>query len=334
MQKCLVIQTAFLGDVILATPVLEALNQLHPHAVVDMLVRKGNEGLLTNNPNIRKTLVWDKKSEKYRDWWRLVQTVRNEHYDTVINIQRFGAMGLLTALSGAEAKIGFDKSPFSQFFSERHSHYLGKAQDSPHEVDRNLALIPGYQNKTRLRPSLYPGNSDYEAIQQYTQKEFICLAPASVWFTKQFPKDQWLALLNQGKFNDFPIILVGGPNDQAFCEKVKRETKHTHVTNLAGQLTYLQTAALIDKAKMLYSNDSAPLHMGSAMNTPTTAIFCSTIPEFGFGPLSDQAYVAQVEGLYCRPCTTHGKKACPEGHFRCAYDIDLDKLKDPLGKIP
>ncbi len=330
MQKCLVIQTAFLGDVILATPIPEAIKKEHPEARVDFLVRKGNEGLLANNPHLTEILTWRKKGRKYRDWWRLLRMMRYENYDTVINIQRFGATGLLTALSGAQTRIGFTQTPFSGFFTARKPHNLEKKPNTPHEVSRNLSLVPGYTDKVLNRPKLYPGFSDYETIKTYQENPYLCIAPASVWFTKQFPIDQWLAFLNDEKVKPYPIYLLGGPEDYKFCEDIKQSAKHEHTTNLAGNLTILQTAALIKNARMTYTNDSAPLHMASAMNAPVTAVFCSTTPAFGFGPLSDESYVAQVSDLYCRPCSTHGRKACPEGHFRCAYDIDLKKLTDPL----
>jgi heptosyltransferase-2 len=103
------------------------------------------------------------------------------------------------------------------------------------------------------------------------------------------------------------------------------------VINLCGQLSFLQSAALMKDALMNYVNDSAPMHFASAVNAPVTAIYCSTLPAFGFGPLSDNSRVVEIrENLYCRPCGLHGKKACPEGHFRCAYDINLAQLQSAL----
>ena len=330
MEKCLVIQTAFIGDVILATPVPHAIKQIYPETQVDMLVRQGNETLLKNNPKVDQTLIWHKKSGKYQDWWRLLKTVRAEGYDWVINIQRFGATGLLTALSGAKTQVGFEKTPFSSFFTNTLHHQIGKLPNSPHEVDRNLSLVYGYYPEHRLRPALYPDEEDYAHVEPYKECPYICMAPASVWYTKQFPSDRWVELLDKAAMNQYPIFLLGAPDDYDFCEKIQQDTQHPQVTNLAGQLTFLQTAALMEKAHWNYVNDSAPLHIASAMNARVTAIFCSTIPEFGFGPLSDESHVAQVDELYCRPCSTHGKKICPEGHFRCAYDINLEKLLKPI----
>ena len=90
------------------------------------------------------------------------------------------------------------------------------------------------------------------------------------------------------------------------------------VINLSGQLSLLQSAALMKGAQMNYVNDSGPLHLCSAMDAPVTAFFCSTIPGFGFGPLSSVKVVLETkEELSCRPCGMHGKSACPLGHFAC-----------------
>jgi len=80
-------------------------------------------------------------------------------------------------------------------------------------------------------------------------------------------------------------------------------------------------------AKMNFANDSAPVHFASAMNAPITAIFCSTVPSFGYGPLSDDAHIVETqETLSCRPCGSHGKKECPQKHFKCGFGIDTNVL--------
>ena len=115
-MKFLIIQTAFIGDVVLATPLIEKLKQFYPDSEIDFLLRKGNEGLLTGHPLLRQVLIFDKKKGKYKNLFSLINTIRKEKYDHVINLQRFFASGMLTAFSGAKHTIGFDKSPLSFFF--------------------------------------------------------------------------------------------------------------------------------------------------------------------------------------------------------------------------
>jgi heptosyltransferase-2 len=110
---------------------------------------------------------------------------------------------------------------------------------------------------------------------------------------------------------------------------------HPAVQNLAGQLSFLASAALQQGAVMNYVNDSAPLHFASAMNAPTAAVFCSTLPSFGFGPLADIRHIIEVkETLVCRPCGMHGKKFCPEKHFNCAMQIQTAQLLSVLPAQP
>jgi ADP-heptose:LPS heptosyltransferase len=115
-NKILIIQTAFTGDVILATALLEKLHQFYPHAHIDILVRKGNESLFTSHPFINEVIVWNKKVQKYRSAFRVFATIRSRKYDLVINLQRFFMSGLLTVLSGAGEKRGYSKNPLSFYF--------------------------------------------------------------------------------------------------------------------------------------------------------------------------------------------------------------------------
>ena len=122
MPRFLIIQTAFIGDVVLATRILEKLHHWFPDAKIDFLVRKGNEGLLADHPFLDQLLIWDKKGGKYKELFRLSHIVRKNKYDKVINVQRFAATGLLTVLSGAGETIGYDKNPLSRFFTRRVPH--------------------------------------------------------------------------------------------------------------------------------------------------------------------------------------------------------------------
>jgi heptosyltransferase-2 len=197
-------------------------------------------------------------------------------------------------------------------------------------------------------PKLYPTKADYEKVKLYQAQKYITLAPASVWFTKQFPLTAWVSLINELNFEG-PIYILGGPSDKALGDKIINELVSLHskasntsitsnttnaskkIINLSGALGFLASAALQQKAVMNYVNDSAPLHFCSAMNAPVVAIYCSTIPAFGFGPLSTNSFIVETQQkLSCRPCGLHGKKQCPLGHFNCAQTIENAQLIAPL----
>ena len=323
MQKFLVIQTAFIGDVVLATGIIEKLHQYYPDAAIDFLVRKGNEGLLTDHPFLHEVLIWDKKKSKYGNLLKLLKKNKASKYDKVINVQRYATTGILTAFSKAKETIGFDKNPMSFLFSKKIKHAF---TEGTHEIERNHALISAFTDSEAAKPKLYPSKNDFGKVRQYKDKPYLCVAPSSVWFTKQYPKEKWISFLNQlpPKYN---VYLLGAPGDKSLCEEIRKIALYPFVINLAGQLNFLQSAALMQDALMNYVNDSAPLHFASAVNAPVTAVYCSTIPAFGYGPLSDKSFVVEVfEKLSCRPCGLHGYKACPKGHFKCAMDIRDEQL--------
>lgn len=320
-QQFLVIQTAFIGDVVLATGILEKLHARFPDAAIDFMVRKCNEGLLANHPFLREVLVWDKGAGKYRELMRLMKLVRARRYDKVINVQRFAATGLLTIASGAKEKIGFDKNPLSAGFTRRIKHRISTAENPLHEIERNNALIAGFTDSEVFKPKLYPSTADYSKVAGFKSKPFICVAPSSVWFTKQYPEGKWVDFLRQLP-PGYSVFLLGAPSDKELCDRIAVAAGRQKLINLAGQLNLLQSAALMKDAVMNYVNDSAPMHFASAMNAPVTAVYCSTLPSFGFGPVSDNSYVVETtEALPCRPCGLHGRKACPLTHFNCAHTI-------------
>ena len=325
MKKFLVIQTAFIGDAILATAVLEHLHKQLPNARVDVLVRAGNESLFNSHPFVEHVFVWNKKVAKYRDLFRLLKSIRKLKYEGVINLQRHAASAFLTVFSGAYKTAGFDENILSNFFSYRTSHRIGKKGDESylHEVNRYIQLTSPWAEVAEAKPKLYPSGRDFSSIEPYAARPFITISPSSVWFTKQTPSEVWIKLMQSS--SDRQIYLLGGPQDYAMCESLASGLSHVKV--LAGNLSLLQSAALMSKAEMNYTNDSAPLHLCSAMNAPVTAVFCSTIPEFGFGPLSDRSRVVQTRtNLACKPCGIHGQSSCPKGHFDCGKIETADLL--------
>ena len=331
MKKILVIQTAFIGDVVLATSLIENLHQQFPEVKIDILVRKGNESLFQSHPFLNQVLVWDKKNNKYQNWVGLLFKIRSSQYDLVLNAQRFAATGAWTAFSKAKIKIGFDKNPFSFLFTHAVVHQF--SEKGQHEIDRNHQLLSSLFVTKVAMPKLYPTAADEIAVSSYQQLPYLCIAPASVWFTKQFSIEKWVDLINELPFKG-PIYLIGGPGDKLLCDQILQKINRKSVVNLAGRLSFLASAALQKKAVLNYVNDSAPMHFASAVNAPVVAVYCSTLPDFGFGPLSDKSFIVQTnEALACRPCGIHGKKQCPLKHFDCAKTIKMDQLIAPLLQV-
>ena len=329
MKKILIIQTAFIGDVVLATALIEKLHGYYPGSSIDFLVRKGNESLLSNNPWLHEVLIWNKKEKKTKNLFAVLKKIRANKYDLVINVQRFFSTGLLTAFSGARQTIGFDKNPLSFLFSKKIKHVFD-LQYPKHEVERNNELVKYLTDDHAARPVMYPSAADEMFIHEYTGQPFVTMTPSSVWFTKKYPQEKWIDLMDN--FDPlYKIYLLGGKDNYQECELIANGSKNKNAAILAGKLSFLQSAALMKKAAMNYVNDSAPLHFASAVNAPVTAVFCSTIPQFGYTPLSDRSFIIETkEALSCRPCGLHGRKACPLGHFKCAYTIETKDILETI----
>ncbi len=308
---------------ILATPLIEKLHSFYHTAKIDFLLRKGNESILANNPHLNDVLVWDKKKGKYPNLFSMLKKIREGRYDLVICVQRFFSSGLLAAFSNAGMIIGFDKNPLSLFFTRKIRHVIGSKENPVHEVDRNLSLIRELTDDCFVKPRIYPSKQDFNSAK--ATGSYVCIAPTSVWFTKQLPPKKWTELIN--RFDEHTsVYLIGGKEDYEACEEIKDAASNKKVINLAGVLSLLKSAALMKGAQMNYVNDSAPQHLASAVNAPVTAVYCSTVPEFGFTPLSDQSKIAEIKiKLDCRPCGLHGYAKCPKGHFKCA-DIEVAEI--------
>jgi len=267
-------------------------------------------------------LVWDKKGDKYRDALRLIRTIRSARYDVLVNLQRHLTTGIITVLSGAAETLGFDVNPLSRLFSHRVPYVLS-ATGTLHEVDRNLAVVAGLTGRTaRVLPRLYPRPADFARVR--TDGPYVTISPASVWLTKQYPPERWTAVIDRIDPR-VAVYLMGALADAPLCERIRSQAGRPGVEVVAGTLSFLESAALMKGASMNYVNDSAPQHLAAAVDAPVTAVFCSTVPAFGFGPLSTRSRVVEVQGLPCRPCGVHGRRRCPERHFACA-DIPADRV--------
>ncbi len=373
MHRILVIQTAFIGDVVLATALLQNLHAAYPSAKIDILVRQGADELFTDHPYINEVHVWNKKKNKYQHLFQIIQTIRRIKYDVVINVQRYLATGIITVLSGAKKTIGFDKNPLSFLFSEVVAHQFGAAAEAAgsvaesgararaaghaaeagrraaeagggaaeqysssaylHETSRNHALLASLTTAPVSKPALYPSTAHFAAVKKWQGAPYICMSPGSVWETKKMPAQNWIDLINAVPTN-YTIYLMGAPNETALCAEILSGSSREGVINIAGQLNLLEAAALIKGARLNYVNDSAPMHLASATNAPVAAIYCSTIPAFGYGPLSSVQFIIEsLENLPCKPCGLHGKKVCPLGHFNCGHSITTTQLLAPLSLI-
>ncbi len=335
-KNILIIQTAFIGDTILASHFAAAVKAQFPDSKIHFFLRKGNESVIQGLPTIEKVWVWDKAGGKTRNLMRLISELRNIKFDYVFNLHRHFNSGLVSSMMKADNKIGFKQNPLALFYTHKADHLIphipADNEKVPwHEVQRNLQLIklavPEYEIKIG-RPELPLLPKHFEKTAEYKSGEYFVVAPASVWYTKAWSESKYRELTGElskrGK-----VIFIGAPSDKELCDRIREGFENTE--NLCGELSLLDSAALMKDAKRVFVNDSAPLHLASCVNARTTAIFCSTVPAFGYTPLADDSVVIDVGNtLSCRPCGLHGYKACPLGHFKCSLDINVSRVLETI----
>jgi heptosyltransferase-2 len=318
LSSSLVLQTSFLGDTVLTTPLVARLAE---HGPVDVLVTPASARLLANHPAIRETLVYDKRGRdrSVAGFARLARALRAKRYDSVYLAQGSARSGALALAARVPRRVGFETSAGRAFYTVRVPVTPGM-----HHAEKLFTLgnAGGARPYSRndLRPRLYPGEEERRVVDALLagagddRRPLVAIAPGSVWATKRWPHYPALARLIAGQAR---IVVVGGRDDSALAAEIIAAAGGAAVVDATGRLTLLASAELIGRARVIVSNDSAPLHLGSAMGTPTIAVFGPTVPAFGFGPLAERSAIVEDEMLACRPCDRHGPRRCPLGHWKC-----------------
>ena len=164
-------------------------------------------------------------------------------------------------------------------------------------------------------------------LSKLKSEKYITIFPGSLWQTKQFPLSGWKSFVQELPENTH-IVLMGSPADKNISDEIGN-MRPASTYNFCGRLNILQSAWVMKHAQMNFTNDSAPTHLASAVNAPVATIFCSTVPLFGFTPLSEISFVIESkENLSCRPCGIHGHRECPEKHFKCGHTIRIEQLTE------
>ncbi len=320
-QRILIVQTAYLGDTILVTPLIRATRQVFPQAQIDVLVIPQTAGALQNNPHLNRIVMFDKRRNKRAAFVHTLRELKAARYDLAITPHSSFTTGLLLKMAGIPRRVGFDRSPVKFFLTERVPQ-----PKTGHTIEKNLALLRPFSSQTfSMQTELFPTPAQKEKAQKLLQplpsdRPKIAIAPGSVWPTKRWPQEYYRDLVRALKAQ-FSFVFIGSKDERALCSRIVSEAQPEHAVNVAGELSLLESAAAIAQCDLMVCNDSGALHLANAMQTDVFAFFGPTVKEFGFYPFRPNDFVFEVPDLYCRPCGKHGHKKCPEGHFRCMREI-------------
>jgi heptosyltransferase II len=322
-NKILIIQTAFLGDAILTTPLIRALKQTFHESLIDILIIPETAIVFENNPHIHRIISFDKRNKLYRttSFFKVLNQLQLNNYDLAVSAQLSFTSSLLMYLSGIPNRLGFPRQ-----------RLLTMTIDLPKGipvVKRYLRLMTAITDQEFSYQTELFWDKTVEERADFVLSNFckppdivVGLAPGSIWPTKRWPAEYFSELITMIARNNIKVILIGGNDEVGLCKLIANNSRAESL-NLAGKLSILGSAAVIKRMDLIVTNDSAPMHLANAVETDVIAIFGPTVQKFGFYPFRSKDKVIEIN-LTCRPCGKHGGKICPQKHFRCMKAITPD----------
>ncbi len=330
----MVVQTAFLGDVVLTTPLFKALRRLYPGAAIILMVTPQAKPLVEDDPHLDAILTYDKKGGE--GLLSAVAKVRKTAPDILLCPHRSHRTSIISALSGAKLKVGFADAGFSMVYNS-----VVKRDMELHEVDRNLQLLTGLGAEVLDEDRvLHVGYGDREKgeVEGFLKglgvdpsSRFVGLCPGSVWPTKRWTAEGFAEVATELIGKNFVPVLLGGPGDREQADEVGALLSGNggEYVDAVGRTSLKALAAWMDLMEVLITNDSGPMHVAAARGTPVVAIFGPTVTGLGFSPFIEESKVVE-QRLECRPCGLHGHKRCPEGHFECMTKVSPETVLDAV----
>lgn len=328
--RILIIHTAFIGDIVLSTPLVKKLKEVYPWSDITYVTTPAGASILRNNPNISEIIEYDKrgKHKGLKGIYQLGKRLKYENFNLVITPHRYLRSSVLSWLTGSPVRKGYKNAAASFLYTEKIPYDRNK-----HEVEKLLSFVFGKEDK-RYEIELYPNEQDIKKVNEmligYKEKKLILLAPGSKWFTKKWSLEYFNEVIGQ-LMNREDIItgIIGGADELAL-----NIVTGGNIVDFRGKTTLLELAELIRRSELVLTNDSSPIHIASAWkNVKILAIFGPTVKELGFFPWSKNSIIFETEGLSCRPCSLHGGDKCPQKHFKCMLDIKPEIVLNEILKI-
>ncbi|MGL6115216.1 MAG: glycosyltransferase family 9 protein [Cetobacterium sp.] len=326
-MRILIIHTAFIGDIVLSTPLIRALKDKYSDCEITYVTTPAGASILRNNPNISEIIEYDKRGihKGLKGIYELGKRLRYKNFNMVITPHRYLRSSFLSWLTRAPIRKGYNIATGSFFFTDKIPYINGE-----HEVLKLLRFVDEKVEK-RYEIELYPDKENIKKIQNLLgnieNKKIILIAPGSKWFTKKWPLEYFNEVIKSLELReDIVQVIVGGQDELSL-----NIYKGKNVIDLRGKTSLLDMAQLAKLSTIILTNDSSPIHIGSAWKKPhIIAIFGPTVKKFGFFPWSTNSEVIEENNLECRPCSIHGGSKCPKGHFKCMMDIKPEKILEKI----
>ena len=310
-MKILIIHTAFIGDIVLSTPLIQKLKDLYPKSEIDYLTLPTNQSVLYNNPNLNEIILYDKKGKDkgIKGFLKVLKILKQKKYDYAVIPHRFIKSILLAKLAKIPDIVGFDVATGSSLLDKK-VHYDMKK----HEVERLLNLV-GYEGK-KIPVRIYPAKENFVKIEKmlknsgYTGKKeqkLILVAPGSQRPEKMWPIEKYREIIERLKKNKNYFIGITGSKSEK--ELPLNFEKDKNVIDFRGEISLVEFGALISKADVVVGNDSSPIHIASGFEKPfVIGIFGPGKRSLGFFPWTEKSNVIEDNEFYENNIVTIPKK--------------------------
>lgn len=339
LRRALVIKLRHHGDVLLTSPVISSLKAQAPQCEVDALVYSDTAPMLEGHPDLAQLHLIDRRWKKQgvltqaRAEWQLLQGLRARKYDLVIHLTEHRRGVWLTRLLKPRWSVAQRMSSAQRSWNKTFTHLVSYPRNAlRHTVEKNLDAL----RRIGIHPSpedrkltLVPGTAAEQRVEglltrhSLTAGNFIHVHPGSRWLFKCWPPESMAALIDQLYYSGYAVVLTGAPDpaEVAMMAQIKSRI-HVPVTDLSGQLTLKELAALTGRAKLFVGVDSAPMHMAAAMGTPLVALFGPS-GDKEWGPWMTRSRVVTTNHT-CRPC---GRDGCGGGKISdCLVTLPVERV--------
>lgn len=333
-KKILVIQTAFLGDLLLGTVLFQRLRVLFPDGEITLVCRKGLGQFILQLGLVDRYFEVEKgRGQSYKS---IADTLHADSFDFLLCAHQSFRSALFSRAIRSSEKISFQKWWNFLFFNQRI-----KWDQSLPEALRQLSLLQNFDSETanklkhyisekeRVPQWAYIQNLNLKLKNQNERDSFkniqksIAIFPGSVWETKKWTEQGFKEVAQHFLDQGFKVIFLGSKDEVEICQRIQNQLqfKQDQLVDKSGQLSLLESFEMLSSVNAVITNDSGGQHMASLFQIPTVTIFGPTVTRFGYQAWNPNSLVVENTKVNCRPCGSHGHRVCPIGTHECMKTI-------------
>ena len=314
MKKILCIRFSSIGDIILTTPIVRALNFKYPEAEIHVVTKVQNVQLWNENPHVFAVHAYEGSI------WKLAHQLRKIGFDAIVDLHKNLRSHLLCVL--------LFKWPYQidKFTAERKLLVKKKINRIPpkHVVERNFEALKslGIINDQQGLDFFIPKNQEINPRDIGVKDKYIVYAIGAQHITKVLSYPKMIELCDRLQVQ---MVLIGDEWDAHYGYRLSTLFPEK-VIDYCNKTTIAQSASLMQQAEFVITHDSSMMHVAAALKKKIFVIWGSTHIDFGMYPYQTEFVSISNEDLACRPCTTQGTNFCPLVHFDCMNKISLEPI--------